>query len=88
MVCTLWGIDHSSSEDLLSPSGHILMPSPIYFHAGQTFPSLFCRVSSSLLCIMQLENMVAYFSVACMNSFIPILKRFPTLLRFWGLRYF
>lgn len=65
-----------------SPSGHVLTPQPIYFCAGQTFfPLLLCRVSPSLLCIMQLENVVACFSVACMNSFILILNRFPTLLR-------
>lgn len=88
VVCTPWNIDYIQ-RTARSPSGHVLTPQPIYFHAGQTlFPLLLCRVSSSLLCIMQLENMVAYFSVACMNSFILILNRFLTLLRFLGLGYF
>lgn len=68
-----------------SPSSHVLTPQPIYFRAGQTpFPSVLCHASSGLLCIMRLENVVAYFSVIRTNSFIFILNSFPAPLRFWG----
>lgn len=46
-------------------------------------PLLLCCVSLSLWCTLQLENISACLSVACINS-LAILKRLPALLRFGG----
>lgn len=46
-------------------------------------PLLLCCVSLSLWCTLQLENISACLSVACINSLV-ILKRLPALLRFGG----
>lgn len=82
-----------------TPSGTLTLPSVVQRTARSpavtswlclcwtdSFPSLLCSVSSSLLCVTQLER--ARFRVACMNSFILILNRFPTFLRLGGLGHF
>lgn len=67
--------------------GHTLPLQHIYFlcwmDSGPLF--LFCA-SLGLLCTVQLENLLAYLIMACINSFL-ILNRFPTLLSFgrWGI---